>query len=321
MRNASSAAVHKRRLWWGRPTMWRPRCALVEPAAATVSCATAASLISWELAPATRCTQTLANESATYAVDLWALGCILFHMLTGQPPFKAASEYLTFQRISDGSFLVPDGMSAAGEDLVRRLLVRDPSSRLGTPAWPHLIPLLPLAPSRCRLMGTPCIYAQGRQAWISSSITNFLRVSTGTMCGAARHPRLSPWAPRTQVKRKAWTGNCRRWLLPLCAFDQILLPQLFKRDPSDAALARLFCELERQASEPPPAANAAGPETPTRAVPVADAAAPNETPVTTAGAPGDQKRCINPGRPRRGGHHAPPAKRLVFGKRSVLCLQ
>ena len=31
------------------------------------------------------------------ASDLWAIGCIIYQMITGQPPFQSASEYLIFK--------------------------------------------------------------------------------------------------------------------------------------------------------------------------------------------------------------------------------
>lgn len=41
--------------------------------------------------------EVLNNTGITYASDLWALGCILYQMIVGKPPFKGRSEYLTFQ--------------------------------------------------------------------------------------------------------------------------------------------------------------------------------------------------------------------------------
>lgn len=55
------------------------------------------------LTPAACCAgsalQVLHNQPLSYPADLWALGCIIFQMLVGKPPFKAGSEYLTFQKV------------------------------------------------------------------------------------------------------------------------------------------------------------------------------------------------------------------------------
>lgn len=93
------------------------------------------------------------NEVPTVAADLWALGCIIHQMVAGQPPFKAASEYLTFERILAGERAAwvevageqqrdgeqqeqeqqhADGtlLAAAGQ-LVDALLHQEPEQRLG----------------------------------------------------------------------------------------------------------------------------------------------------------------------------------------------
>lgn len=76
------------------------------------------------------------------SVDWWSVGCILYEMLVGFPPFWAedvnatyamilrAEDHLMFPHESgDG---VPRTMSFAAEDLIRKLLVCDPGWRLGT---------------------------------------------------------------------------------------------------------------------------------------------------------------------------------------------
>jgi 3-phosphoinositide dependent protein kinase-1 len=74
--------------------------------------------------------ELLREKSACKASDLWALGCIIYQLLAGRPPFKAANEYLTFQKIMNLEYHFPDGFPDKARDLVERLLVLDPAHRL-----------------------------------------------------------------------------------------------------------------------------------------------------------------------------------------------
>lgn len=74
--------------------------------------------------------ELLTEKNACKASDLWAFGCIIYQLLTGRPPFKAANEYLTFQKIVGLDYEFPPGFPPAARDLVERLLVLDPQRRL-----------------------------------------------------------------------------------------------------------------------------------------------------------------------------------------------
>ncbi|KAL8702959.1 MAG: hypothetical protein Q9201_003863 [Fulgogasparrea decipioides] len=74
--------------------------------------------------------ELLRDKTACKASDLWAFGCIIYQLLAGRPPFKAANEYLTFQKILGLEYGFPDGFPEIARDLVERLLVLEPSSRL-----------------------------------------------------------------------------------------------------------------------------------------------------------------------------------------------
>ena len=68
---------------------------------------------------------------AGFGSDLWALGCVVFQMLTGAPPFKSNSEYVTFQKILATEYSFPDNVPQVGKDFVAALLTLDPQDRLG----------------------------------------------------------------------------------------------------------------------------------------------------------------------------------------------
>ncbi|CAI5721110.1 unnamed protein product [Peronospora farinosa] len=75
--------------------------------------------------------ETIDNKKPTYASDIWAFGCIVYQLLTGETPFSGGSAYLTFLRVKAGSYSVPDYLSPEARDLISKLLQKDPTERLG----------------------------------------------------------------------------------------------------------------------------------------------------------------------------------------------
>ncbi len=75
--------------------------------------------------------EILSGRGSTRASDLWAIGCILYQMLTGLPPFQSQSEYLIFQKIQKLDYSFHEGFNEHAKHLIQRLLVIEPSERLG----------------------------------------------------------------------------------------------------------------------------------------------------------------------------------------------
>lgn len=75
--------------------------------------------------------ELLKDKEAGKGSDLWALGCIIFQMNCGKPPFQAQNEYLTFQQIIKCHYEFPDEFHEDVKDVVQQLLVIEPQCRLG----------------------------------------------------------------------------------------------------------------------------------------------------------------------------------------------
>lgn len=74
----------------------------------------------------------LKDNKSYPASDIWALGCTIFKMITGEVPFNGQSDYHTFQKIIEGKIEFNDyQMSDEAKDLITKLLQIDPSKRLG----------------------------------------------------------------------------------------------------------------------------------------------------------------------------------------------
>uniref|UniRef100_A0A8C2H575 Serine/threonine-protein kinase PLK n=1 Tax=Cyprinus carpio TaxID=7962 RepID=A0A8C2H575_CYPCA len=73
--------------------------------------------------------EVLCKKGHSFEVDVWSLGCILYTLLVGKPPFETSCLKETYIRIKKNEYTVPRHINPVAAALIRRMLHADPTLR------------------------------------------------------------------------------------------------------------------------------------------------------------------------------------------------
>lgn len=75
--------------------------------------------------------EIILKNGHTFTADWWSLGTIIYDMLVGKPPFISDNKGGTADKIVKGRLYFPSNVSKEAVKLIRGLLTKNPSKRLG----------------------------------------------------------------------------------------------------------------------------------------------------------------------------------------------
>merc|ERR1719244_1490499 len=73
--------------------------------------------------------EVLGKKGHSYEVDVWSLGCILYTLLVGKPPFETQTLKDTYTRIKKNEYHIPSRIGPLARNLIQRLLQHEPTRR------------------------------------------------------------------------------------------------------------------------------------------------------------------------------------------------
>ena len=67
-----------------------------------------------------------------HGADIWSSGIILYTMLSGHLPFEDRNANNLYKKILEDDFVIPRHISSSAKDVLRNILIKDPSKRFKT---------------------------------------------------------------------------------------------------------------------------------------------------------------------------------------------
>merc|ERR1719400_2868095 len=73
--------------------------------------------------------EVLQKKGHSFEVDIWSLGCILYTLLVGKPPFETQTLKDTYTRIKNNEYHIPQKVGPLARKMIFKLLQSDPAKR------------------------------------------------------------------------------------------------------------------------------------------------------------------------------------------------
>lgn len=73
--------------------------------------------------------EILKKQELSYKADIWAVGCIMYAMLVGHPPFEMSTLKETYAKITSNAYVIPPLVSTSARKLITAILQADPKNR------------------------------------------------------------------------------------------------------------------------------------------------------------------------------------------------
>ncbi|XP_054848719.1 serine/threonine-protein kinase PLK1-like [Eublepharis macularius] len=73
--------------------------------------------------------EVLGKKGHSFEVDVWSIGCIMYTLLVGKPPFETSCLKETYMRIKNNDYTIPSHINPVAANLIQRMLRSDPATR------------------------------------------------------------------------------------------------------------------------------------------------------------------------------------------------